>query len=373
MGYLMRVILAGGGTGGHFFPLVALAQNLIEQDINVLILGRKRSWEEKYCFNNKLLFKGISTGKRAGKLSLQNLPAVLKSGLGFFETLKVFREFSPEIVVGTGGYVSVPVMSAGFFARYPLLIHEQNISPGLTTRVFAPLAKEITVTFEKTAEYFSKRIKKKIFVTGCPLGKAAKSGRDKRLTREAFGLQDNKFTLLVMGGSQGARRLNQVVLEAQKIWQKVHLPVQIIHLTGEKDYPAVRDAYTTRESKSFVSPFHINMGEIYNISHSAVVRGGAVSLAELAAWGIPAIIVPYPYAAGRHQDLNAQFFARKGAAKVFREEDLTPQVLSREVSLLVYDKERRKEMAEASKTLGKRDATEILSRRIIRLAKSSRR
>ncbi|MEA3369596.1 MAG: undecaprenyldiphospho-muramoylpentapeptide beta-N-acetylglucosaminyltransferase, partial [Candidatus Ratteibacteria bacterium] len=341
--------------------------------INVLILGRKRSWEEKYCLNNKLLFKGIPTRKRAGKLSLQNLPVMLKLGVGFFETLKILREFSPEIVVGTGGYVSVPVMTAGFFGRYPMLIHEQNIVPGLTTRVFAPLAKEITVTFEKTAGYFSKRIKKKIFVTGCPLGKAAKSDRDKRLTQEAFGLEDNKFTLLVMGGSQGARRLNQLVLAAQKIWQKIHLPIQIIHLTGEKDYPAVRDAYIARGINVFISPFHANMGEIYNMSHLAVARAGAVSLAELAAWGIPAIIVPYPYAAGRHQDLNAQFFARKGAAKVFREEDLTPQILSREVSLLVNDKERRQEMAEASRSLGRKDATEILSRRIIRLAKSSRR
>ena len=363
----MKVILAGGGTGGHFFPLIALARNLIEKNIDVLILGRKRNWEEKYCLDYKLPFKGISTGKRTGKLSLQNLMAMLKSELGFFETLKFFRKFSPEIVVGTGGYVSAPVMAAGFFARCPLLIHEQNISPGLTTRVFAPLAKEITVTFEETAGYFSKRIKKKIFVTGCPLGKTSKVSRDKRLTKESFGLEDNKFTLLVMGGSQGARRLNQLVLEAQKIWQKDNLPIQIIHLTGEKDYPAVRDAYIARESKAFISPFHTDMGEIYSVSQLAVVRGGAVSLAELAAWGIPGIIVPFPYAAGRHQDLNAQFFARKGAAKVFREEDLTPQILSREVSLLVNDKERCKQMAEASRILGKRDATEILSQRIIRL------
>ena len=369
----MKVILAGGGTGGHFFPLIALARNLSEKNIDVLILGRKRSWEEKYCREYKLSFKGISTGKRTGKLSLQNLAAMLKLKSGFFETLKIFRKFSPEIVVGTGGYVSVPVLTAGFFARYPLLIHEQNVSPGLTTRIFAPLAKEITATFEETAGYFPRRFRKKIFVTGCPLGKVAGTSRDKRLTREFFGLEDNKFTLLVMGGSQGARRLNRLVLEAQKIWQKAHLPIQIIHLTGEKDYPVVREAYSKLEIKAFISPFSNDMGGTYSISQLAVVRGGAVSLAELAAWGIPAIIVPYPYAAGRHQDLNARFFARKGAAKVFREEDLTPRILAREVSLLVNDKERRRQMAEASRILGRRDSTEILSRRIIRLAKNSRR
>lgn len=369
----MKVILAGGGTGGHFFPLIAIVQSLIQKNVEVLILGRKHSWEEKYCFKFKFPFRGISTGKRRGKFSLQNVLAMLKLGKGFFETLKIFKGFSPEIIVGTGGYVSVPVMMAGFFARCPLLLHEQNILPGLTTRIFAPLAREVTLSFGETSQYLSERFKKKIFITGCPLRKAVESIENKPLNRESFGLENNKFTLLVMGGSQGAHRINQLVIEALKIWQKESLPIQLIHLTGEKDYSFIKDACDTLKMKVLVSPFIDNIGEIYSITDLAVVRGGAVTLAELTAWGIPLVVIPYPYATGKHQDLNAQFLARQGAGRVLPEEDLTPELFSKTVSSLVKDKKKLNQMAVASRDLGKRDATDVLAERIIHLVKASKK
>jgi len=368
----MKAILTGGGTGGHFFPLIAIVQSLVQKNIEVLILGRKHSWEEKYCLKFKFPFRGVSTGKRRGKFSLHNVFAMLKLGKGFFETLRILREFSPDVIIGTGGYVSVPVLMAGFFTRCPLVLNEQNILPGLTTRIFAPLAREITLSFGETSKYFSKRFKKKIFITGCPLRKAAKSVENERLNREFFGLEENEFTLLIIGGSQGAHRINQLVLEALKIWQKECLPIQLIHLTGEKDYSFIKDAYDKLEAKVLVFPFIDNIGDIYNITDLAVVRGGAVTLAELTAWGIPSVVIPYPYAAEKHQDMNAQFIAQQGAGRVLVEENLTPELLSETVSSLVKDKKTLNQMAVASRNLGQKDATDVLTERIIHLVKSSR-
>ncbi len=369
----MRVILTGGGTGGHFFPLIALGQNLIARHIEVLILGRKHSWEEKNCLKLSLPFKGITTGRRIGKFSLQNVQAMLKLGKGFFETLKIFRDFSPEVIVATGGYVSLPVMLAGFFSGCPLLIHEQNILPGLANRIFAPAAREISLSFGKTGEYFPKRFKNKLFITGCPLRKTVELAEARGLNQEPFLLlEENKFTLLVMGGSQGAHRLNDLVLQAQKIWQKENSPIQVIHLTGEKDRVFIKEAYARLGIKSLVFPFYYDMGAIYSIADVALVRGGAGTLAELALWGIPAIIIPYPYAAGRHQEFNARFFAQEGAAEVYRQADLNPLILSQAVVSLVKDEKKLRQMAQASRNLGKKEAADLLVERIIRLAASSK-
>ncbi len=368
----MKVILAGGGTGGHFFPLVAVVQRLIKANVEVLVIGRRRNWEEKYCLDYKIPFKGISTGKRSGKLSLQTVSAMIELAKGFFESLRILRDFSPDVVLGTGGYVSLPVMLAGFCYRCPLLIHEQNVLPGLATRFLSFLAKEIALSFEGTSEYLPGQFKSKISITGCPLRESAEAKNGKAVSLSTLGLEENKTTLLIMGGSQGAHRLNELIIKVQEIWQNKNLPLQTIHLSGERDFSPVENAYKKLAIKSYIASFSDNIGDIYSLTNLAIVRGGAVTLAELMYWGIPAVIIPYPYATAKHQDLNAEFMERQGAAKVFKEEELKAEVLAEYVSSLVENRGKLAEMAKASRALAQKDAADILVKRIINLAEGSK-
>lgn len=283
-------------------------------------------------------------------MSLRTARSFVKLGLGIVKAHAILRQFKPDVVVGTGGYTSAGVALAEWLRGGKVVIHEQNSVPGKTNLFLAKLAKKVCITFEESAAQFPAG---KTVFTGLPVRPDIIEGMDKRAAREAFGLDPDKFTLLVFGGSQGARRINEMVIEA--IPTLVDAGMQVLHQSGSKNYSDV--VSRCPEGAGYVvCPYIDDMAAAYAAADMVVSRSGASSVAEITVSGLPAIFIPYPFAHADHQQKNGEAVARAGAAMVVNESELTGAVLTGLILDLAGDSERLKKMAEASKSLGKPDA-----------------
>lgn len=271
-------------------------------------------------------------------------------GLGIVKACSILREFKPDVLVGTGGYTSAGVALAQWLLGGKVVIHEQNSIPGKTNRMLAKLAKKVFVTFEESVDYFPRE---KTVVTGLPVRPEIIAGKDRRAARESFGLDPDKFTLLVFGGSQGARRVNEMVLEA--VPQLIAAGIQVLHQTGKKNFEDV-SAKRPDLSGYVILPYIDDMAGAYSAADLVVSRSGASSIAEITACGVPSVLIPFPYAHADHQTKNAEAVARAGAAIAVAEKGLTGSVLTGIIIELAADKEKISKMAEASRKLGRPNA-----------------
>jgi len=339
----MRLLLAGGGTGGHLFPAVALAQLLLEQDCEstVQFVGTERGLESRLLPKLGLplatvdMVGVVGRGWR-GKLEL--LPKLFKS-LG--QANKILRNFKPDLVIGVGGYASVPVLLMARMRRIPYLIHEQNAIPGLSNRLLGRWAKLVCLSFADSGAGFNQ---KKTVVTGNPL----RQGLD---SVPAEVPQPGK--LLIFGGSRGSRAINQAVVEMLPLLAGWAEKPEILHQTGEEDFQQVQQAY--RDSgfdEQQVVPFIDDMYSAYSQASLVICRAGATTLAELTACGRAAILIPYPYAAGDHQMANAMTLKKNGAAKLLPQAELTSDRLAALVRELLENRKTLQRMAEQSRLLG---------------------
>lgn len=341
------VIIAGGGTAGHLFPGVAIAQEL--QD-------RHPDWRIHFAIAGLPLERRILDAEgiptltiRSGGLRGKSLPARIRSlgrtALGLGESLAAVRRLQPRLVIGVGGYVSGPVVLAGVLLRKATLLHEQNYLPGLTNRLLAPLVDEVAVSFRGTRPYLDGRGQ----WTGNPIRRGFR--RPAAPPRE-----DGPLRLLVFGGSQGARRINDAVIDA--LPRLVALPggVDIVHAAGEADHDRVAAAYRQAGIAARVTPFVADMPAAYAASDLVVCRAGATTCAELTAAGRAAILIPLARAAGGHQRRNAEEIAAAGGALVLEERDLTAGTLVAAICDLRSRPGRLREMAAASGSLGRPDA-----------------
>ncbi|KUK37026.1 MAG: UDP-N-acetylglucosamine--N-acetylmuramyl-(pentapeptide) pyrophosphoryl-undecaprenol N-acetylglucosamine transferase [Thermacetogenium phaeum] len=369
----MRVLITGGGTGGHLYPALAVAGLLEEYvpSVEILFVGTGEGLESTVVPAAGYSFRRIAAVKWPRRLSFK-VPGVFWGlGKGYLQGIKIIKEFRPDAVFATGGYVSVPVGLAAVRRGVPLFLHEQNAVPGMANRLLARWATVTFTTFPLRKETFPQKANS--IHSGLPVRKEILR-TERRDGLRYFGFDDDCFTLLVTGGSRGARRINIVM---QEVYLKIcagetSLPgLQVIHLTGRDEYPAYCRMLSTKGicgakiGKLVIRPYLDKMEYALAAADLVVSRAGAATLAELTARGLPAVLVPYPYATGDHQYHNARYLEETGAAVLIREEDLTAERLLREIGRIVGDRQLRKKMAEQSLRLGRPEAGEVIVRTII--------
>lgn len=323
----MKLLIAGGGTGGHVFPAIAVAQEWLGRgsDREVLLVGTERGLEKKLVPAAGLRLATIRSAglKGMGGMKLLRNAAMLAPSM--LDSASIVRRNRFVAAFGVGGYASGPMMLAAILARVPSVIFEPNAEPGFTNRVLARMVTRIATAYETTAESWGG----KATVTGVPVrGEFFRIvGHDSRAGRP--------LRLLITGGSQGALPINRTVVDAMDLLAARKDELAIVHQTGERDYNAVRVAYARREMKAEVAPFISNMAEQFSRADLIVCRSGAITAAEVAAAGRAAIFIPFAGATDSHQLRNAQVFVQQQAARLIPQSDLTPERLTNEIFALL--------------------------------------
>ncbi|MDR2404914.1 MAG: undecaprenyldiphospho-muramoylpentapeptide beta-N-acetylglucosaminyltransferase [Deltaproteobacteria bacterium] len=353
----MRIIFAAGGTGGHIMPAVAVAQAVkkLEQS-EFLFVGAGRPAEGKIL--DPLGFKRevISSGGVKGLGILGKVKGGLKSSRGFFQAMRIIRAFDPDLIFLTGAYVSFPMGIAGKLLRIPLLIHEQNRKPGLSNRILSRFADIIFLGDEKAREFFPK--KKRLAFTGNPVREEIRE-LSQRVRKET-----DVFTLLILGGSQGARAINQAVMGILKDLEG-DKNFKIIHQAGVEGEKLLRPLYEKTTLNYELKDFFSDMPRVLGEANLAISRAGALTLAEFAAARLPSILIPLPTAADDHQSQNALSLVEAGTSILIKEGDLTPELLFARLSDLMDDRERLKSMSENCASLDKPDSAETMAKWIM--------
>jgi UDP-N-acetylglucosamine--N-acetylmuramyl-(pentapeptide) pyrophosphoryl-undecaprenol N-acetylglucosamine transferase len=349
----VRLIITGGGTGGHLFPGIAVAREMSRRcgkGESLFVTGRRRMESDILSRagyrQTSIAIEGIKgRGWKKGWMVLVKLP------WSFFQALMIIRRFSPHLVLGVGGYSAGPVCLAAKAMGIPSAIHEQNSFPGLTNRLLCRVVDRVFISFEESAKHFARGA---LFVTGNPIRRELLAGGDAR--RE----ESRTFTVLVTGGSQGAHAINEAFVEALRILKDRGRDVHAIHQTGEGDWNGVTDSYGKMGLPGEVIPFIRDMAGAYQEADMVVSRAGASTISELAAMGKPSILIPYPHAANNHQETNARILADRGGAELILQKDLTGECLANLLEKYMDDRGALKNMGEAAKGAGKPDADRII-------------
>lgn len=310
------MIIAGGGTGGHLFPGIAIAEEFLHRnrDDRILFVGTNKGIEKKVLGDLGFLLQTIDIEGIKGKKWKNALGALLRIPRSLIQSFRIINRFSPALVIGVGGYASGPVVLAARLLGIPTAIAEQNALPGLTNRILGKMVDRIFVSFAQTERCFQAH---KVMVSGNPIRQRFFMEK-KRPERK-----NHPFTILVFGGSQGAHAINQAVLEALDNLEPQRDRLQIIHQTGGKDLDSVAKAYEARGITAEVMPFIMDMAAAYQRADLLVCRAGATSIAEITAAGKAAILIPFPFAVEDHQTKNAEVLVQAGAAEMIPEKELT--------------------------------------------------
>jgi UDP-N-acetylglucosamine--N-acetylmuramyl-(pentapeptide) pyrophosphoryl-undecaprenol N-acetylglucosamine transferase len=351
----MKVLIAGGGTGGHLFPALAVAEAFRARDPEnrIVFVGSQRGLENSLVAREGYELKVIEAAAWKGKGIGGKLISLLAIPKSLWQSGRLLRSVRPALVIGVGGYASGPVVLTAWAMGFRTAIHEQNSFPGLSNRILGRFVGRVFISFENSGAHFPRR---KTVLTGNPVRK--KLQRVKEDSREPGG---KEFTLFIFGGSQGAHRLNQAMEEVLPHLGELKGRMRIIHQTGEKDYDYVRTFYEREGVAAEVHRFIYDMERAYRAADLILCRAGATTLFELMAMGKAAILVPYPYAANDHQTLNAKALVDAGAALMVGNADLNGEGLSRLLREMQEDPERRKRMGERAAALAQPGAAEKIA------------
>ena len=351
---MKRFAIAAGGTGGHLFPGLAVAEVLHSWGHQVLLLTSEKhidavATEGRSEFQiARLPGMGLPRG-----ITLQTVKFLARFARGILHCRSLFAEFQPAAVLGMGGFTSIAPILAGRLSGLPVFVHESNAIPGKANRLNARLAGSWLTGFEECALQIPSV---PCTVTGTPVRSAFLQHPSKTEALRKFGLSPDRKTVLVMGGSQGAAGINALL--AQSAPRLAGSDLQVIHLAGEREAATVRGAYDTAGVPCAVLPFCDRMQDVYPAADLAVSRAGAASLGELSWFGLPAVLIPYPYAAEDHQRLNAEIYARHGAARIVPEREASAESLAPLLRSLLESPDFLETMASAARTLAPRDAAE---------------
>ena len=349
----MRIIITGGGTGGHLFPGIALADSLRQRfpDCEIMFIGTKRQLDQKVLAEQNFRQESISCMGLKGMGWSHRLKSLASLPQAVLEAWRIIKAFKPQLVFGVGGYVTGPVLLAARLQGIPTCIHEQNSIPGLANRMIARFAKRIFVSIPGDYPF--------------PLGKTVVAGNPVRqeIIAAAAERRDKKIeeplTLLIMGGSLGAHRINLLMLDALEIIkEKSAVALKLIHQTGAADEEQVRAAYLAAGVEAEVGAFFKDMDRVYAQADLAVARAGATSLAELSVMGLPALLIPYPYATDDHQAKNAQFYVAEGGAEMYREAELDAGVLASAIMNVLSKRKKMEQMGAAMRKMSRPAAAE---------------
>jgi UDP-N-acetylglucosamine--N-acetylmuramyl-(pentapeptide) pyrophosphoryl-undecaprenol N-acetylglucosamine transferase len=372
----VRVLIAGGGTGGHLYPGIALARELQRRDPSTVVsfVGTAQGIEARVVPRDGFELDLIRVEGLKGKSRVKRAIGIALLPIAALDAMSVLRKRRPDVVVGVGGFASGPVLALAALSRYPTMLLEQNALPGITNRLLAPIVRAAAVNFETALAYFPHTG----FVAGNPVRPeffpAQNEEANDRFHRpfdsrdSASGVPLPQGRVLVFGGSQGAHAINLAVVEAAPRLAAAGIRVAITHQTGERDLDLVRDAYRRAGLQARVEAFIYQIDREMKQADIVICRAGATTLAELAASGTPSILVPLPTSADDHQRKNAAVFAAAGAAVVMEQRDLTtalPGVLQD----VIADPARRQRMSAAARSLARPDAAQRIADRVEQLAR----
>lgn len=362
----MRIIIAGGGTGGHLFPGIAIADGFAARDEEnrVLFISTGKSFEISILSKTVFKHKSITAEGIKGRGLWRQTVSVLKIPKGIFESIMILKDFRPDIVVGVGGYSAGPVVIAAWLMGIKIVLHEQNIMPGITNRILSGFADRIYVSFKDTRlerfQWITPVDPKKLLVSGNPVRKEIlQSAMDQQDVSSADTKREKPFTVLILGGSQGAHSINTAVLETLE-----HLKEKdkyfFVHQTGSADAQEVKTAYIKNGISCMVKSFFDDMARQYHNADLVICRAGATTVAEIAVIGKGVIFIPYPFAADDHQVFNAGSLENAGAAEMILQKDITGRRLAERIEHYASNSGALKAMASRAKSIGRPDAVEVI-------------
>lgn len=359
----VRIIIAGGGTGGHLFPAIAIADEIkkINPDAEIVFVGTNKKIEAGVVPKRGYPFRPMWISGWSRTLRWDSILFPVKVVVSILQSCYLIKKIRPDVVVGTGGYVSGPVVFAAWLLGIPTVIQEQNSYPGVTTKLLAKRATEVHITFDETRKYLAG--KGNVYLSGTPTrGELGTITREQAL--RTFGFDADRPVVLVFGGSLGAAAINEAVIGSMAILDKYH--VQLIWATGDLMFETIRSLVGARES-SVIVPFIEDMPAAYAAASLAICRAGATTIAELTRTGTPAILIPYPLAAANHQEMNARTLVDHDAARLI----LNNEVMLRlpiELESLLSSPDTLCEMGRKAKSLGRPEAGSTIAQAVLNLA-----
>ena len=352
-----RVIIAAGGTGGHLFPAIAIAEELksVLPDVDLLFIGTKKRMESDIIPRLGYKFVGTSIKALPRKIGLSTITFILSFKIAFIQALKEVLRFKPKVAIGTGSYISVPPLLASKVFGAKIFLSESNSLPGIATKFLAPFATEIYLTFEQSKKYFKDQ--SKLILTGTPVRKTL-FDKNREEALKYFNLSDEVKTILVIGGSLGAKSINEKMKE---IYKTLSNKYQIIWQTGKNDF----DYYKNLEHNERVKilPFIDRMDYAYAICDLLISRSGASTISEIIAQGIPSILIPSPNVTENHQYYNAMELVNNNAAEIHLDHESSEDLLKK-IETLLNDEQKLKDFSKNAKALFKTDASKVISLRI---------
>jgi UDP-N-acetylglucosamine--N-acetylmuramyl-(pentapeptide) pyrophosphoryl-undecaprenol N-acetylglucosamine transferase len=366
----MNIVISGGGTGGHIYPALALIKEIQqrEPDSRVLYIGTEKGLEAEIVRKEGIPFESVYITGFKRSLSLENVKTIIRFVKATRRAKQLIREFKPDVVVGTGGYVCGPVVYAASSLGIPTLIHEQNVIPGLTNKFLSRYTDRVAVTFSGSASYFPEA---KTRVTGNPRAtEVAKA--DGHAGLASLNVPAGKKYVLIVGGSRGAKAINEAVTQMVPHITK-YADYHFIYVTGEVHYEKTLETIKQKGSipaNMTVRPFIYNMPEVLAGIDLIVNRAGASFLAEITSLGLPSILIPSPYVTNNHQEKNGRWLEEQGAARVILESQLSGLTLLNEIDDILRNEERIKTMRQAAKSLGQPDAATLVYNELKAIARA---
>ena len=350
----LRIVIAGGGTGGHLFPGIAAAQEFEARnaDTRIIFVSTGNPLERSVLSKTGYPLQTITVAAIKGRGLWNQVKSVANIPKGILEANRILKNFSPDLTIGLGSYSAGPVVFAAWLRRIPIVIHEQNILPGITNRILSRFANRIYISFENTK---SKLDLRKVRWTGNPVRRELLEYCDHNSQEKRDNAGNRPFTVLIIGGSQGAHRINMAVIEALG-YLKDKDQLHFVHQTGDADEQQVNEAYRRNLIRGKVQSFLNYMDELYRQADLLICRAGATTVAEITALGKAVIFIPFPYATDDHQVLNAGSLSDHGAAETIIEKDLSGQLLSERIAFYAAHEEVLNDMAARARRFGKPDA-----------------
>ncbi len=367
----MRILIAAGGSGGHIFPAVALARKLKERNsgIDILFVGSDKAIDKSIFVKEGFRYSLLSSNKLPYRISIRTAFFFLRLFFDMVKSFFIVASYRPDTVAGFGGYVSVPVSLAAYILRVPVIAHEQNVVPGRANKILFKIARRIAISFRETGSRLGKDAAKVVF-TGNPI-RATLHKSDRRESLKRHGFDKDLFTMLVMGGSQGAHVLNEKFVQALSMMDSgARKSLQVIHITGIKDY-----AWAVREYEKIglahrVYSFTDSIEDAYSASDLVVTRSGASAIFEIALFGKPMILVPYPFAMS-HQSENARVFTMNGAAIEIDEKDLQAEEFKDRIVNLMNDRDVLGALANGARKMSMPQASDNLADAVFKVSKGT--
>jgi UDP-N-acetylglucosamine--N-acetylmuramyl-(pentapeptide) pyrophosphoryl-undecaprenol N-acetylglucosamine transferase len=358
----VKLVVAGGGTGGHLFPGIAVAEEFLARDKKneALFVGTEHGIEARILPRLGFRLAIISATGIRGKSGFSQIKGLAMLLYGYAQARQILKEFRPDRVLGVGGYASGPVVLAAGGMRIRRFIHEQNAIPGFTNKFLARFSEEVFVSLEESEQFFPGE---KTLLTGNPIRKeilAAFAQENNDAQHAARSTQHDPFRLLVFGGSAGAHSINQALVAALPLLSRYRERLVITHQTGENDLAEVREGYGRMGFRAEAIPFIDNMAAAYGFADLIVCRAGATTVAEVTACGKPCIFIPYPYAVDDHQRRNAEALLKKGAGFMLLDRELSGESLAQLIMDLIDNPERIAEAGRNARNLARLDAARVI-------------